>query len=234
MADDAYIGAELDLFAEAIEWKRYVRALIRPFVSGSVLEVGAGIGGTTQILHDLTAGAWTCLEPDVRLLERLRAQLAPTLGDRLRTRVADLRAVGDERFDTILYMDVLEHIADDRGELRRAHAHLAPGGRVVVVSPAHPFLYSPFDAAVGHHRRYTRASLVAAGPPELDLVACFYADSVGLLASAMNRFLLRQSMPTRRQILTWDRVLVRGSRVLDRPLRHKLGKSVVGVWRRGA
>ena len=80
MADghiQAYVGGELDLFALAKNWKTYVRTQIADYIRGDVLEVGAGIGGTTVALHDGTARHWVCLEPDAtlaaRLLERLSA-----------------------------------------------------------------------------------------------------------------------------------------------------------------
>jgi hypothetical protein len=60
-----------------------------------------------------------------------------------------------------------------------------------------------------------------------------YLDSAGLLASAMNRFILRQSAPTLRQILLWDRVMIPVSKVVDPLLRHRFGKSIMAVWVRG-
>ena len=85
-----------------------------------------------------------------------------------------------------------------------------------MLSPAHPFLFTPFDAAIGHFRRYTRASLHRAAPATLSLEKLVYLDAAGMLASAGNRLLLRSAMPTERQILTWDRLLVPVSR-RDRP-----------------
>jgi hypothetical protein len=146
--------------------------------------------------------------------------------------MADLNPT--EQFDAILYIDVLEHIADDADEMRRAAAHLREGGRCIVLSPAHQWLFSEFDAAIGHHRRYSRKSLKAAGKgvDSLRLERLCYLDSCGLLASTANRLLLRQSMPGLRQILFWDRFLVRGSRLLDPLLFYGAGKSVLGVWTR--
>jgi hypothetical protein len=145
-------------------------------------------------------------------------------------RLRDLPA--DEVFDTILYIDVLEHIEDDRSETARAAAHLAPGGRLVVLAPAYAWLFSPFDAAIVHYRRYTRATLYQVAPPGLVREAAFYLDMVGLASSAANRVLLGASMPTRAQILFWDRVLVRASRLVDPLLGRRAGRSVVVVWRR--
>ena len=67
-----------------------------------------------------------------------------------------VRAPADERFDTILYIDVLEHIDDDLGELARSATHLRPGGHLIVLAPAHQALYSPFDKAIGTSAATTR------------------------------------------------------------------------------
>jgi SAM-dependent methyltransferase len=135
-------------------------------------------------------------------------------------------------FDAILYVDVLEHLADDAAELRRAARLLRrPGGVLIILAPAHGWLYSPFDRAIGHHRRYTRRSLARVIPAELTRLTLRYLDSVGLLASAANRFVLRRSLPTERDIVRWDRLMVPLSRHLDRWLGFRVGKSVLGIWR---
>ena len=136
------------------------------------------------------------------------------------------------RFDSVLYVDVLEHVENDAREIARASQRLAPSGRLIVLAPAHQWLYSPFDAAIGHHRRYSKRSLLALMPPHLRGVRLVYLDAVGLLASVANRWALRQAEPTRDQILFWDRVLVRLSRRLDPLIGYRAGKSILGVWQR--
>jgi hypothetical protein len=134
-------------------------------------------------------------------------------------------------FDAILYIDVLEHIASDATELLQSSRHLAPGGVLVVLSPAWPWLYSSFDAAIGHYRRYTKASLAAVAPNDLECVTLRYIDSGGLLASVGNRLLLHRAIPSARSIALWDGYLVPISRALDPLLGFRVGKSVLGVWR---
>lgn len=228
-----YAGSELELFRAATRWKEYWSACLRPYVSGRVLEVGAGIGGTTGVLATGREEEWVCLEPDPAMASRLRAaaeagRLPPTCRVRTGT-LADVAA--SDRFDTILYIDVLEHIEDDRAELARAAAHLAPGGHLVVLAPAHRFLFTPFDQAIGHFRRYDRASLLGLEPPGVRVAAAFYLDSVGMLASLGNRLLLRSGMPTEGQIRLWDKAMVPLSRRLDPLLRRSVGKTVVTVWK---
>ncbi len=175
-----------------------------------------------------------CLEPDPKLVARIAAAItAGALPGCCQPLVGTLPAAAALRaFDTVLYIDVLEHIDDDRGELERASKLLRRGGHLLVLAPAHPFLFTPFDRAIGHFRRYTRRGLRTLTPAGLRLVRLAYLDSVGMLASLGNRLLLRSAEPSPRQIAFWDRVLVRISTVLDPILGYTVGKSVLAVWRK--
>jgi SAM-dependent methyltransferase len=231
-----YVGSELDLFATATTWKAYVRRRLEPYLGREVLEVGAGQGGTTRFLIRPDVVLWVCLEPDPSLAAKLASSIAAReLPAACQVAVGTVASVEDEpRFDTLLYIDVLEHIEDDRAELARAAGRLKPGGHLVVLSPAHQVLYTPFDRAIGHYRRYNRASLQGVGPEGLDLVRLIYLDSVGLIASLGNRLVLRSSMPNPRQIRVWDKAMVPLSRLLDPILGHRVGKSILGIWRKPA
>jgi SAM-dependent methyltransferase len=231
-----YVGSELELFSRSTVWKSYFRREIAPFLGAEVLEVGAGLGGTTKLLCRQGHALWLCLEPDPELAAMLgQAQQGGDLPQSCQVEVGTVSQIPPtQRFDTILYIDVLEHIEDDRDELERAASHLKPGGHLVVLGPAHPWLFSPFDQAIGHYRRYTRPSLRALTPEGTVLVRSIYLDSVGLLASLGNRLLLKHAMPTPKQIAFWDKVLVRCSQIVDPLLLHSLGKSVLSVWRRSA
>jgi SAM-dependent methyltransferase len=228
-----YAGLELELFARAHRWKAYLADLLRPHLTGDVLEVGAGLGATTAALCDGRQRRWVCLEPDPDMAKGLERAIGegrlPGCCRVVAGTLTDLLAA--DRFDAIAYVDVLEHIRDDAAELARAAGHLVPGGRLVVVAPAHSWLYSPFDAAIGHHRRYTTGSLSGVVPAGLTRVTVRYLDAVGLLASAANRVLLRQRLPDRRQLALWDGWMVPLSRAVDPLLGFRVGKSILGVWR---
>lgn len=229
-----YVGDELTLFAHATNWKRYFRDRIRAELRGAVLEVGAGLGGTTRILCDGLQRSWTALEPDPVLAEALRGEGARhPFAVPVTVVTGTLGALSaNATFDTVLYIDVLEHIEDDAAELRRAAAHVSPGGAIVALSPAHQFLYSAFDARIGHFRRYTKRTFAALTPADFVLEKIVYLDAVGVLASAANRLLLRQSEPTLAQVKLWDRAMVRLSQRIDPLLGYRIGKSVLAVWRR--
>ena len=226
-----YIGNELELFELAHNWKRYVASRIRSFVQGDVLEVGAGLGANVPYYHRDDLHRYVSLEPDERLCAEYRLRQRdgriPARCELVAGTLATLPA--SALFDAILYIDVIEHIENDRSEFLRAFDRLRPGGALIVLCPAHNALFSPFDASIGHFRRYNRRMFRALhdhAPARLE-----YLDSVGLAASLANRILLRQGYPTREQILLWDRVMVPLSRLFDAVTLRRVGKSILGIWR---
>lgn len=226
-----YIGTELEGFAHARNWKRYLRSRIAPFLRGHVLEVGAGIGTTTLAFRDGREASWTSVEPDPALARSLPARAPSLAAVEVIAGTID-RVPAARRFDCVLYIDVLEHIEDDAAEVRRAAARLDVGGALVVLAPAHQWLFSPFDAAIGHYRRYDKGMLRTLTPPGVELVRLEYLDSTGWILSLLNRLVLKSSAPTKEQVLTWDRYFVPVSRVLDAVIGRRAGKSVLAVWRR--
>ena len=232
--DIPYVGTELELFATATTWKRYWHSFVAPFLQGDVLEVGAGLGANLSLVPTQAVRRWVCLEPDSALNQRLREKVERfQFHKKCRVVGGTLEDLAkSDTFDAVLYFDVLEHIEDDAAELSRMAVRLRPGGVLVILAPAYSWLYTAFDSAIGHHRRYTKVTLIKTVPSELDRQLLVYPDSVGLVASIANRVLLRHAIPSARQILFWDRVLVRASRATDPLLRYSIGKSLLGVWRK--
>ena len=227
-----YGGGELELFADATNWKAYVAGHITPHVTGRVLEVGAGIGSNIANLTNGKVTDWLALEPDPQLTAEIERKSRD--GDlppfcRIMTGTLD-DIPSHERFDTILYVDVLEHIDDDRSEVDKAARLLALGGRLVVLAPAHQFLFSAFDRSIGHFRRYNMPSLRALTPVGCRVVRLFMLDSAGFFLSLANRVILRSAMPTKSQIAIWDRMVVPISRIADWLSGFCFGKTVVIVW----
>jgi hypothetical protein len=171
-----------------------------------------------------------CLEPDPVLAERTAA--AVNRMPRCSVRIGTIGSCAGDRYDTILYIDVLEHIDGDRAELQAAAELLRPGGHLIVLSPAYQFLFTEFDRSVGHVRRYTGKRLRDAGPTGCSLVTTFHLDSTGTLVLLANRMLLRQGNPSVSQIRFWDRYVVPVSKVLDTLIGRRFGKTIIAVWKR--
>jgi len=149
-----YAGRELDLFGKASNWKEYYGSIIRPYFKNRLLEVGAGMGKTTLHLCTGSQDKWFCLEPDIKLAGQIEFFIKnkdlPGCCEVIRGTLSDIPE--EELFDTIIYIDVIEHIEDDVKELELASQHLTEGGILIIVAPAHQWLYSEFDKAVGHYK----------------------------------------------------------------------------------
>jgi SAM-dependent methyltransferase len=134
---------------------------LRPWVGRRVLEIGAGIGNMSAFLTDRERLVLTDTED--YYLGRLRARF----GAERHVTVAELRLpaaeprLRAERLDTVVCLNVLEHIEDDRASLRAMRDLLQPGGRLVLLVPALRTLYGTLDEALGHFRRYARSELSA-------------------------------------------------------------------------
>ncbi len=115
-----YIGNELEVFEHATNWKNYYASFIKPFLGKKVAEVGAGLGGTTPVLCDGSQEEWLCIEPDSDLLEKVKKKITGgTIPPVCKPFMGYLTNVKD-RFDSVLYIDVIEHIQDDKAELKVA------------------------------------------------------------------------------------------------------------------
>jgi SAM-dependent methyltransferase len=177
---------------------------------------------------------WVGVEPDERLCSVIEREIVDKGLIQNYALVRGTVASVESRapFDTALYIDVLEHIEDDDKELARVAGLISPGGRVIIVSPAHNFLFSEFDRKIGHYRRYDKKSMRRIVPSSLEIEELFYLDSVGLFASLANRILLHSDNPTLKQVQLWDTVMVRLSRILDKLTFYRFGKTIVCVLRR--
>lgn len=228
-----YVGTELELFENAHIWKQYWFDTIYSYTGASILDVGAGTGSTAKLFSNKNLTRYLAVEPDKENIKILREKIETgVLNNAVQSKIGNIGALEeDDFFDTILYIDVLEHIQDDASELESASRHLRPGGRIIVLSPAHQWLYSPFDESVGHFRRYNKESLLRAKPSKLSVERMIYIDSVGILASAANRMILRNKNPNMGQIKLWNDYMVPVSKYLDKYTRYILGKTIVGIFK---
>jgi 2-polyprenyl-3-methyl-5-hydroxy-6-metoxy-1,4-benzoquinol methylase len=228
-----YEGKELELFADAVNWKKYWYRKLKPLVGKCVLEVGAGIGGTAKLFANCEVNRWLALDADIKFVSHVKEDSKkykyPSNFEILHKTSSSLRL--NEKFDTILYIDVLEHIQDDQTELNNISKLLKPGGRIIILSPAHDYLFTAFDKAIGHFRRYNKIRLLSIMPKNMKLETAYYLDSVGMLASLGNRFLLKSAYPTASQIQFWDKFLIPVSIVLDKISYNRIGKSIIVVFK---
>jgi SAM-dependent methyltransferase len=132
---------------------------LRRWIGRRVLEIGSGIGNLSAFLVDRERLVLTDTREEY--LSRLRERFAdnPNVSVARLNLPDDHATLAGQRFDTIICLNVLEHVENDRGSLVAIRAMLAPGGRLALLVPALPALYGTMDRELGHHRRYKRGAL---------------------------------------------------------------------------
>ena len=226
-----YVGLELELFKHANQWKQYLSKNMLEYIRGDVLEVGSGIGSTTRYLINKSVRSWICLEPDDNLLQISKNNLQP---ESFSSKIQYINNnIGifkkKDKFNTIIYIDVLEHIKYSDVEINKACHLLRDEGKLLLILPAHQFLYSEFDSHVGHYRRYNLKDIERIIPSNYEIVKYKYLDSFSLVLSLSNKLFLKRSLPTKLQITIWNLIFVRISKFLDFLLRYRFGKSLFVV-----
>jgi 2-polyprenyl-3-methyl-5-hydroxy-6-metoxy-1,4-benzoquinol methylase len=201
---------ELEQLSNTPVSTRIIIDLLDRHIGRNVLEIGAGLGLVTESLLGRGRNV-TALEPDPRLFARLvsnpGAAGAELSNSTLSSWSERAQLVGT--FDTVLYVNVLEHIDDDVGELQVAAEMCAPGGTVVVFVPAAPSLYGTMDWMSGHYRRYRAEELRAvAGFGCLETVGCSYFDVVGKMPYWLMYRVLRRRTLGGGAVGMYDKVII--------------------------
>ena len=216
----------------AERYNQWMFEQLKPFVGQRVLEIGSGIGNMTRHLLGREHVVASDLNPRyLRILRNTFEQHTRLEVTSLDLTAFDADALARHRLDTILCLNVLEHVEDDQAALRRLAASLVPGGRLVLVVPAHRRLYGAIDRAIHHCRRYERRDLMArleTAGFQVEHVDFF--NRLGVLGWWLNSVLLRRTRVPGFQ-LRFQNLAVPLLRA-ETGLRLPFGLSLIAVGRR--
>ena len=213
LSRDIYIDRDkeiLDAFSEAPKFNRWMADTLQPYIGKSVLEIGAGIGNLSRLLI-ARRKRYVATDLDREHLERLRSRLM----GRPNLETAQLDATRPEdhlpfrgQMDTVICLNVVEHIEDDLGALRNIHGVLQEGGRAVILVPEGQSLFSSLDEELGHRRRYSeeqlREQMTAAG---FDVEAVLPFNRISRPGWWLNGKVLKRRTIGRGQLRNFDRLV---------------------------
>jgi hypothetical protein len=238
--DFEYPGRELEAMAEASNYHRWVIRVFAPHLGEYLVEVGAGLGSFSElILQYHKCKTLSLVEPSAEMHRQL-VRNAPLLTKNQKDThvytyqssfVAAAPLIKSKQApDSIIYVNVLEHIEDDELELTTVQQTLTVGGRVFLFVPALPWLYGAFDERVGHVRRYTKRSLdeklKRAG---FKTILSSYFDAVGIAPWWIKYCLLRSVTMEPASVRFYDRFIVPAISRMESVIPPPLGKNVIVV-----
>jgi SAM-dependent methyltransferase len=219
-----YLGREtLADLTQATNYNSHLKKLIQANyeIGERVLDFGAGNGHFLNLISD-KKGVFTAIEPDSQLKDQIRnSGLA---------HVIEPENVPAGMVDFLYTLNVLEHIQDDEGTLKRFNLWLRQGGTLFVYVPALPHLYSKFDASIGHFRRYKKRELlekVERAGFRVKMVR--FLDPVGYFVALIYRLFINSGKISQGQLVFFDKYLYPLSRWVS-PLTSSLfGKNILLV-----
>jgi SAM-dependent methyltransferase len=221
----------LDHLQESQGFTDWVFQRIEKYLGQSIIEIGCGLG--TYTLPMARQGRHiVALDLHQPYVDQLRQRLGDATN--VEALQGDALTVDLDRHapvDTVVLLDVLEHLGDEQAMLRRAHSWLRPGGRLIVKVPAGPWLFSSMDKAIGHHRRYDRTAIQAAlRRAGFALEHLEYFNSVAAFGWWLNGNVMKRATPPGGQLDLFDR-LVPVLRLIDIATRRLFGLSLIAVGR---
>lgn len=189
----AYQGKEI---LHTMEGSRFYNtktlSLAKPYMEGEILEVGSGIGTFIGQLSKM--GSLTCIEIDKQNLSHLKKRYSSKasigFGD---IESGEYFFPKGKKFDSLISLNVLEHINNDQKAIKNMYNCLKKGGTAFLLTPAHMSAYGEIDKALGHYRRYTKdgleRSFTEAG---FKVRKCFYFNRLGIIGWYVSGKILKQ------------------------------------------
>ncbi len=216
---------------KATNYNQWTFDQFREYVKGDVLEVGCGVGSFTKLIVEQSRfDSLYCIDISSPAIEHLKKK---DFAEGLRIECIDLMDV-EGSYDLIICMNVMEHVEDDRPFFTKLLGLLKNNGVLFHLVPSHQSLFTKFDEAAGHFRRYSKEMLNSYGLPEgIHMVKQYYFNMVGALGYWVVYKLLKSGNinETESEIGMFDKYVVPVSRKFL-PLKSPFGISLISIYRK--
>ena len=234
---ERYAADDLETMREATRYGAHVFQLFEDYIGSRVLEVGSGIGTITRRLVD-RASLVVGIEPNPNCIRPLREAMEGHPRFTLRECHLEECPRGElaaYKFDTVVCVNVLEHIEDDIAALATFREVVIPQGKIAVFVPAVQAAYGPLDAELGHYRRYSRTTLHRAFTlAGLKVLKLRYTNPIGLLGWMYNAHISKSLTHSPEQVRLFDQLIAPWALPIDRLIPPPVGLSLVCVGERPA
>ena len=238
----ATLQAELTTMASMGNYHRWIFEEVHPFLGMRIAEIGGGLGTFSQEIIEghvrlHAESSLDVFEPAVDLHSHLRQRFLTSHADLMAARrlaaVTGYFSASANRYDSVVMVNVLEHIQQEDGLLADIHEALTTDGTIIVVVPALSWLYSRFDRAVGHVRRYEKRPLCALlSKHGFKIVKAQYMDVVGAVGWYVVNVLAQSRSLNCSLAAFYDRCGIPLTRRLEHLCRPPIGKTLLVVGKK--
>jgi SAM-dependent methyltransferase len=218
---------EFDALGHAKNYRRWICDIFSPYLGETTLEVGAGIGQNSKVLAEVGAEKLICIEPDKSYLTRLKqnAKNATIIHGTIKDIPPTLMP------DSIVSINVLEHIEKDSKELKNYAKVLSPkNGYLCILVPARMEIYSEIDKLFGHYRRYNKQELSAKlTENNFSIQKIYYSNFLGYITwLATFKFGGKLSF-TPSQVKLYDRIAIPIIKIIESSVKPPVGQSIIAI-----
>lgn len=223
----------LQVIAKANRFNEWMYNTIRPFLKGEVLEIGSGIGNISEFaIRDGLSLTLSDINPEYQQVLTKKFAAVPTIKgivsmDLQHPSFRDQYRNEEGKYDSVFYLNVIEHLEDDIAAVANSHFLLKKGGNLIVLAPAYQWLYSPIDKELGHKRRYTAKRLKAVFPSsQFSILHQQYFNAIGITGWFVFGKLFRKKLIGSGEMSVFNR-LVPLFKLADQLSFKKTGLSVI-------
>jgi SAM-dependent methyltransferase len=231
-----YSGHEnLEIVLQSLRFNEWMYEQIFPGLKGDILEVGSGIGTFSEkIIRDLPNSNITLTDVSLKYVKDLRRKFCDTLNNnRISSYKLDLNCkedygkIGYNKFNSIMAINVLEHVENDEFALQQLYEMLKRDGMLVILVPSYKFLFNVIDRKIGHFRRYTKEDLESKiKKTQFKVQRMFYFNMLGIIGWYLNGNLAKRAAINATASKLFDR-MVPFSRIVEIAFGKKAGLSLV-------
>ena len=235
MFSDDPVIRDLEIMAGAVNYRKWIYSRFDKYLGQRVIEIGAGTGNFTEFFLDREIVVpLDNYEPCVAYMKRRFSGRENVIPLKMDISSPEALTLSRYRPDTVVCINVLEHVSDDAAAISNISKVLEKGGMFILLAPAFQFLYGSIDRLVGHYRRYNKrelkGKLTEAG---FNIKEIFYMNSVALFGWFLNNRILKRREESLKQVLFFDRFIVPWLKNLEGIVRPPFGLSLVAVGERG-
>ena len=229
MTNFTYEIKDLEAMSKANNYHNWVFDELKNFLGEKVAEIGAGNGNFSAfLLQSPNIKKLISVEPDKDICILYQQNISDSRAEIVNGFLGDIKDNYSNSFNSITYVNVLEHVADDKKELSYVYDCLKDEGRICIFVPALPFLYSEHDKSIGHFRRYTKKLLEESG---FVVEKIKYFDIVGIFTWFMVYKILKMK-PKPGNVSFYDKLIIPILRTIEQFIPLPVGKSLIAIGKK--